>query len=427
MAINDKSNSYFKKLVSILMLVQILDTVSTIFSGLIQSSISEEFLTGTPEQINSTLALANGIISIGMYFLFFTQYSTDKIGRKIMLGISVIGMTGAIIGMFFSVNFVMYMVFVFVMGFFASSDIWLIYINEESESNKRAKYSNIILIVGLLGAFILIVTRLIFIRGEPTDNWRGMSFFPMILGIPLIFLIFFMLKESSKYEKMKQDNNPTKRSFVQDVRALFQMGNRKEYICLVVIIFIRGISGGALGLFEKFMNDVYESSGGAQGLSQQQVTYVFLLTVFMVVIAYLVNGFLADRIGRKPLMYLWTALAPISALIWVFGAYAPSGTAFIIVLLGYSLSHISTWGFSGIIRLITIEQSPTDRRGTAVGFRSLVGSIGGTIGWFISSQVILYLALGWTMIIFVMGNFFIIPLGFFFLKETKDVELSEVK
>jgi len=426
MAVVESKSKYFKKLVSVLMLVQILDTISTIFPGLILSSISSEFLTGTPEQINATLALASGITSIGMYFLFITQYASDKLGRKIMLGFSVLGMTVAIFGMFISINFVTYMIFVFVLGFFAGSDIWLIYINEESEPTERARNSNKILIVGLSGALILIVTRFIFIR-DASDYWRGMTFFPMILGVPLIFIIFFTLKESKRYEIMKRENKLQKRSFIGDVKSIFKMENRTPYLCLLLIVFIRGISGGSLGLFEKYISDVYAQSGGTQGLNQQQITYVFLITVFMVVIAYVVNGLLADRIGRKPLLYLWVGLAPISVLIWVFGARAPSGTAFLIVLLGYSLNHISTWGTIGIIRLITLEQTPTDRRGTAIGFRSLIGSIGGTIGLLTSTFVILYLDLGLTFIIFIMGNFIIIPIAFLFLKETKDVELAEIK
>jgi MFS family permease len=426
MASIERTNKYFKKLVFVLMLVQILDTISTIFPGLILSSISAEFLTGTPEKINSTLALASGIASVGMYFLFFTQYAVDKLGRKFMLAISVLGMTIAIFGMFISMNFIMYTIFIFILGFFASSDIWLIYINEEAETTKRARYSNIILIVGLLGAFILIITRFIFIQSTP-GFWRGMTFFPMILGIPLVFIIYFTLKESSKYDLMKQEGTIPKRSFIGDVKSLFKMENRKPYVWLLLIVFIRGISGGAIGLFEKFMSDVHTQSGGTQGLSQAEVTFVFLITVFMVVIAYLVNGILADRVGRKPLLYFWIGLAPISVVLWVFGAYAPTGTAFFIVLIGFSATNISGWGTLGIIRLMTIEQSPTDRRGTAVGFRSIIGSIGGTIGLLTSSAVILLLGLGLTLIIFVMGNFIIIPLAYFFLKETKGVELAEIK
>ncbi|MFX1468456.1 MAG: MFS transporter, partial [Promethearchaeota archaeon] len=296
--------------------------------------------------------------------------------------------------------------------------IWLIYINEEVESNKRAFYSNILLMVGLVGAISMVICRLIFIK-EVNPFWRGMTLFPMIIGFPLSLIILSTLKETSRYQLMKESGIREQRSFKEDLSSIFKTENRKPYLFLLVIVFFRGGSSIYLSLFEKYINDVGT-------LTQNQVTMIFLLTVFTVLIAYALNGFLADRIGRKPLLYLWCALAPISVLLWVFGAYNTEN-AFPIVMVGYAMSHIAYWGSIGIIRLITIESLPTDRRGTGIGFRSFVGALGGTIGLVLSSLVILSLGLGFTFIIFVMGNLVVIPLAALFLKETKGIELSEIK
>jgi MHS family alpha-ketoglutarate permease-like MFS transporter len=415
MTLIERSKSYFRYMIFVLMLVQILDSFSTIFPGAIPTAIANEFLPGLDQNtVDSILAFASGIVSIGLYFLFFSQYLADKLGRKLMLSITVLGMAIACLGMFLSPNFVTYYIFVFVLNFFFSSDIWLIYVNEETKSNKRAFYSNIILIVGLVGAFIMVITRLFFIT-EVNPNWRAMTIFPMLLGFPLTFLIYFTLKETSKYEQMKQEAGVPKRNFKEDLISIFKTENKKPYLMLLVIAFIRGTSGIFILLFEKYIS---------QYLPQNQITLVFFATVFMVIVAYLINGLLADKIGRKPLLYLWSALAPISVLIWVFAG--PQGS-FILVLLGYSLSHIAVWGSLGIVRLINIELLPTDRRGTGVGFRNLIGSIGGTIGLLLSSIVILFVGLGPTFIIFVMANFIVIPLTYFYIKETKGVELADIK
>jgi hypothetical protein len=113
-------------------------------------------------------------------------------------------------------------------------------------------------------------------------------------------------------------------------------------------------------------------------------------------------------------------------IIWVLGALNTSN-AFLIVLIGYAISHISYWGLWGIIRLIALELMPTDRRGTGVGVRSLIGAVGITTGLFSSSFIILELGLGIVFIIFALGNLIIIPLGFIFVKETKGVNLAEIK
>ncbi len=415
----NSSLSYFKYLIFILMLVQILDSYATIYPGAMPSAIAGDFLSNYSEKVqNSIMALAGGIVSIGMYFLFFSQYFSDKIGRKKMLGITVVGMALASLGMFFSINYIMYMTFVFFLYFFFSSDLWLIYINEEAKPTKRAFYSNIILMVGLVGAFIMVVLRLIFIT-ETDPNWRAMTLFPMIIGFPLSIIIFFTLKETSQYQLIKEGRKVESRSFKEDLKSIFKIENRKYYTWLLFIVFLGGASSIYMVLFEKYMDDVGT-------LTQTQVSIIFILTVFMVIIAYLANGLLADRIGRKPLLYLWSCLAPISVIIWVLGARSSQNT-FLIVLLGYSLTHIAYWGSLGIIRLITIELLPTDRRGTGIGFRSLIGSIGGTIGLVLGSVVILFLDLGPTFIIFVSLKFAVIPLAYFYLKETKGVELTEIK
>lgn len=414
-----RSKKYFLYLILILMLVQILDSYATVFPGAIPSTIAESFLSDKSEDVqNSIIAFATGAVSIGMYFLFFSHYLSDKLGRKKMLSITVLGMALASFGMFFSINYIMYMIFVFFLSFFFSSDIWLIYINEEVKSNKRAYYSNIILMAGLLGPIIMVISRFIFIK-ETGSFWQGMTFFPMIIGFPLCIIIYFTLKETKRFEMMKESSSIESRSFKEDIGSIFKTESRKPYTFLLIIVFLRGVSGIYLGLFEKYMSDVGT-------LTQDQVTMVFFLVIFAVMIAYSINGFLADRIGRKPLLYLWSFIAPISVLIWVFGAHNTEN-AFYIVLLGYSLTHISTWGAIGIIRLTTIEMLPTDRRGTGIGFRSLIGGIGGTVGLLLSGVIILFVGLGTTFIIFVMGHFIVIPIAYFFLKETKGVELSEIK
>jgi MFS family permease len=246
-----------------------------------------------------------------------------------------------------------------------------------------------------------------------------MTLFPIILGFPLCIIILFSLKETKKYQEMKESGVMESRSFKEDLSAIFKTENRKPYKILLVIVFLRGMSGIYIGLFEKYISNVGT-------ISQGGVTIIFLLTIFAVFIAYAMNGFLADKIGRKPLLYLWSFLSPVSVIIWVFGAYHPS-SAFFIVLVGYSMSHIAFWGASGVIRLTTIELLPTDRRGTGVGFRSLIGSIGAIIALFLGSAVIYFIGLGPTFLIFVMGNVIVIPIAYFFLKETKGVELNEIK
>jgi MFS family permease len=401
------------------MLVQILDTYCTIYPGSIPSLILAEFYPGEPENVTSSIAATAGsVISIGMYFLFFNQYLVDKVGRKRMLAITIVGMSIASLGMFLSVNYFMYVAFQFFLYFFFMSDIWLIYANEESKQNKRALNTNIILMAGLLGALIMVIFRFVFVT-DVNPNWRGMTFFPIIFGIPLSIVIYFSLKETSEFESIKMATERHARSFIGDIKSVFQIENKKPFVFMLVISFLFGFSNLFITLFEKYIADV-------GSIPQSQVNIIFFLTIFTVMIAYLANGFLADRIGRKPLLYLWSLLLPVSVIMWVLGA-TRSSNVFLLVSIGYAISHISYWGLWGIIRIIALELMPTDRRGTGIGVRSLIGAVGTTIGLLSSSVMILIVGLGVTFIIFVLGNLLIVPIGFLFVKETKGVNLAEIK
>ena len=415
-----RSKGYFKYLIFILMLANIIDSYVTIVNGMFPSKIAEEFLSGyTTNEQNALMAIGASIASMGYYFIFINLYLADKIGRKKVLAYTVLGMALSCLMMILSTNFWQYVFFWALLYLFFSSDLWAIYINEESKKEKRAFYQYIILIVGLIGPILAIVLRSIFIT-ETRSDWRALLLVPIILGIPLSILVILTLKETSKYQLMKEvPSKIEKRSFKEDVKAIFQTEERKAYIALLFMTLIFGAATIWRNLFEKYVTDVGT-------LTQAQISIIFIWTVFAVLIAYLINGLLADRIGRKPLVYIWTCLLPVGVLTWVIGAHDPQN-AFIIVQLGFALMHVCFWGLLTILGLITIETLPTDRRASGVGLRWLFFAVGTTLGLLLSSIFILFLGLGTAFIIFILMMYIIVPLAYLNLKETRGVELSEIE
>ena len=83
----------------------------------------------------------------------------------------------------------------------------------------------------------------------------------------------------------------------------------------------------------------------------------------------------------------------------------------------------------GVIRIVTIEILPTERRGTGSGVKSLVSAIGITMGLLIGSVVISISAdtLELAFIVLSVPCLINVPLVIKYIQETKDVHLAKIK
>jgi len=415
-----RTKGYFIFLMIILSLVNMLDSITTVTQSLILSSIAQEFLSDySANEQNAIMALGASITTLGFYFIFIAQYLADKIGRKKILALTAFGMGFMSLLVMLSTNYVQYVIFTMFLCFFFSSDIFVIYAQEESKKEKRAFNYSLIQFAGLGASIFAVIMRFIFIT-DTSSNWRVLFIIPSIMGIALCIIILLTLKETEKYEIMKEDPSKIeKSSFREDVKALFQIENRKPFITMLLITFIFGLATLWKGLGEKFLFD-------AGTLTQSQISIALMLTVPAVLIAYGSNGFLADKIGRKPLLFLWTCVVPIGTIILVIGINDPNN-AFFFTIIGIALLNVGFWGLFTLSRLVTIEMLPTDKRGTGTGLRALCFAVGTTIGLLIGALFILFFGLGIVFLIFSLAMFIILPLIYFSLKETKGVELSEIK
>jgi MFS family permease len=416
-----RTKAYFTYLIFILILVEILDTYTTNYPNVIPSQVIKEFLSEYPQNMAQSLfAVVVGIATIGTYFVFLNQFLADKVGRKIMLAFTVFGMGFSSLLIFFSTNVIEYTIYLFMLYIFFSSDIWVIYINEECPSEKRAFWTNMILVGGVIGAILLPVFRSIYIT-ETYSNWRGMTYFAIILGIPLSLIIFFSLKETIKFRELESGDSTEEHisiTFRENLKKIFQSARRKEFIVILVISFLSGLNYIFISLGESFISN-------SPNLNQNDINIVVLVLSQSIILGYIITGVVADKYGRKPLLYIYSFLLPVAIFIAVFGSYSQE-YALIFVCIGAGLANVCYWGLSVIVRLVTIEIVPTESRGTGSGMKSLVGAFGITSGLLISSFIILNYGLGFSFIFFSLLLLINLPLTYTFLKETKGVNLSKV-
>lgn len=417
----ERSKSAILYMIIVLMFVEILDTYCTLYPTVIPSKVIAEFLSEFPENVaNSTFAFCIAIASIGTYLVLLNQYLADRKGRKILLAITVFGMGISSLLLATATNIIQYTVYLFMLYIFFSSDIWTIYISEECPPEKRGQWNAFVLMGGIGGALLLPFFRSIFIT-ETAANWRGMTYFAIFLGIPLSILILLTFKETQKFEEMKAQRASGEEmpKLKENLKILFKSARRKELIVILIISLIAGLNYVFYRLVE-----VYWSSSG---MSESAVNTVIYFAAISVILGYLITGIAADKWGRKPLLYIYGVLSPIAIIIVVLGINFSGVLLIIIVGVGVGLAYISLQGIRIVARLITVEITPTDARGTGSGLRSLIAAIGMTVGLLISSVLIYFYGFAFTFIVISLPHLLILPLTYLYLKETKGIDLSEVK
>lgn len=218
---------------------------------------------------------------------------------------TIFGLALSSVGILFSRNIVEYTIYRFLLTIFAASDIWLIYINEESPPEKKAFWTNIVLIGGIIGAVLMPVFRSIYIyEGAPKGAWRGMTYFSIALGIPLGIIVFLTIKETSTFQEAKANRPSTKEKANQlkkNLQIIFKSDRRMAYITLMILSFIWTMNYIYIILGELFISQ-------SPNLNEGDINIVITVMSLAVIIGYIITGILADKIGRKPLLYIYCSM-----------------------------------------------------------------------------------------------------------------------
>jgi len=419
-----RTKRYLIWLLIILIVVDLIDSYSTNYITAVTSSVVTEFLI-TPYGLPKTTAealfsLCSGLATLGMYVVFFNQYLADKFGRKKLLAFVTFGMGLGSLLLFFSFDIISFTIFLFIMYVFFSSDAWIIYANEESSNEKRALWTNVILAAALLGPVFMAIFRPIFVTNAPIiEAWRGMTLLPIILGFTCTVLILFTVKETSRYEEIKEEGAIDKRDSIfmrQNISAVLNSPRKMEVKIILIMSVFNGLNYGFTILTELFLKN-------HSTLTETQINTIIYIIAGSVAIGYIFTGILCDKIGRKPMLYVHSIVLPMGVILSVIGGLSSS---FPITALGAALGYAGFWGLNVVIRLIIIEIVPTDQRGTAGGLRALSWAIGATIGLLIGSVLIYTIDPGISFIILSLPVILNIILGSRHLKETKGVNLSEI-
>ena len=197
---------YLVVLFVIIVLVDVLDNITTNTNGNITSCfINEFFVRGMGLTYEEGYSTHNMFFIITYAFGLITPFYKalgDKWGRKPLFAISTLGMASGLLIVFFCTNYVSFLIGNCVTTFFLGHDIQILYVLEEAPSKHRAKMYSIIKGLGGLGSLFIPLLRETVMHNNELE-WRNVFIIPGLAGIVLVLFVIVFVKESKVYVDKK--------------------------------------------------------------------------------------------------------------------------------------------------------------------------------------------------------------------------------
>ena len=350
---------------------------------------------------------------IPTFLIFLLNGLTDIIGRKksMLILISMFGFAslGIVIA---TPTFHLYMLFFTIIIFATVSNMWTIPISEEVPAEKRAKYISIVYFISLI-PLQAIVPPLLSRLGV---SWKWMYGIMFLFMIPVLLMWFFM-KETKRYELIKEERKLGKRK-----KHFYGLGviNRRDikYIIFSAIIWMCWLIVSMFVLWAgHFFMDIH-------GYSLDQWSLTLLGSLLMMMAGAVIGGWMMDRIGRK--IGLIIGCIGFGLFVALIGLTPINLSRIMAVIAGFFLGFSYTW-----IIVYIPEIFPTERRGSCMGWATTIARVSYVLG---PALAAIMLAVPDNMKSFwVLGGLLmIIPIILVFIfhpyeTKTKELEVIEVE
>jgi MFS family permease len=334
--------------------------------GIFPTDIHYKAISGLP---NAFMLLASGIGGVLFGFI------ADRIGRTKALMLSILTYSLCSLGSGLSTSIVTLIFFRFVLGLGMGGE-WNTGATLVAETWPTHLRARAIAIVQSAWAWGLAAASLVawIVLDRLQQNWR-MVFFAGVLPALVTLWIRKSVPESEMWQQQKE-RATTKSPFSE----IFSPALRKQTIFLLLLnVFGLFAWWGLFSWMPPYLTLPIERGGRGFSLMSSATLLVTLNLVGMFP-GYLCYGWVADKLGRKRSLILYTLCA--AALIPL---YAAARTQWIILILGAMVGFFGTGFFAGS-GIIGSEIFPTRIRARALGFtyngaRALSCVAPYTIGW----------------------------------------------
>ncbi len=258
---------------------------------------------------------------------------------------------------------------------------WSALISDLTTSEERGRLMSVISSVGGIGQILgITVSGILYNWGGEAGGFKSGLLFFFASGIMLAsaFLIWFSTHPSEQIYKSRRTDEDV---FKENAVSSDSYGSRTFYWFLVSI-FVVGL--GAFSILQIFI--FYVELDSPIGATSFDIAMIRNSASIATIIASLLAGPLADRIGRKNALGLSLALTVITPLLYIF---AQNAVQMIIInsLSGVSMALRNVVGY-----LLASDLIPAERRGRLFGQYNAVTSISfGVAGTFLGGPIADYL------------------------------------
>ncbi len=341
-------------------------------------------LSSALKQIRESFGLSQAEVSslfawirLGAIPAFLVLPLADRVGRRRVFLVAIVGMSLGTMASAFAQTAIQFVIAQTVTRTFlvASTACAVVIIAEELPARHRGWGIGIL---GAIGALGFGLGALLYARVDLLPfGWRAMY---MVGGVPLMMMPMFwrQVPETARFATNRasadaraaasaEDHSRRSHGFVAPLLELLrEYPARSLAIAAMALLFATG-SSPAFGLLSDFVQTTH-------GWSPSSYSLMAIVAGSFGVLGNPFMGWAADRFGRRPVAMIAFAAFPLMALATYYG---PSEAVpffwipFVFILTGANV----------LMRIISTELFPTSSRNTAMGWETLMETLGSAAGY----------------------------------------------
>ncbi len=352
---------------------------SILASQIFAPVVGEEFAVARMSALGFVASL------VGALALFYKPLA-DRFGRKIFLIVNTFGMGLGLILVGVATNIPVYLLGASVIAFFVPHDMQVVYIYESTPAKHHATICAIIKALASMSILLIPVLRGTFMTATDLSGWRYVYLIPAAATIVIAFLAWFLVRESDAFldnrihmltlTEEEKEAARQKKQYVDSQGGFFKAlkfaFTHKQLFWLAVAqgMFMYGMvittyyeTTMTYGYAQQFMENGM-ALDAAKNSATALVTQALIAFPFSNSICQLLQGFLADRAGRKPTAIILSAITIVSFALFYLGSNMGWHPYCVGLLAGAAVG--SYWGASDIFGMMETESVPTNLRSSTI-------------------------------------------------------------